>query len=106
MAQEGDDKIVEVGGRSFWLQHVPATLGGMASAHIQEMYSVHDLAEDVFVGAVRSVYSTVMFSSFWDISLGSTQNWAEQFLASLDEALASLVGAFDDARAQGAWPPP
>lgn len=102
--QESDDKIVEIRGRSFWLLHVPATLGGMASAHIQEMYSVHDLAEDIFVGSVRSVYSPVMFSYLWDISLGSLENWSQSFHSSLDEALGHLIDGFDYYRAQGMWP--
>jgi len=102
--QEGDDKIVEIRGRSFWLLHVPATLGGLASAHILEIYSVHDLAEDIFVGAVRSAYSPVLSSNLWDISLGSLENWAQSFRSSLDEALDGLVEGFDYYKAQGQWP--
>ena len=102
--QESDDKIVEIRGRSFWLLHVPATLGGQASAHIQEMYSVHDLADDVFVGAVRSLYSPVMHSYLWDVSPGGLESWSQNFVSSLEEALDTLVEGFDQYREAG--PPP
>jgi hypothetical protein len=102
--RESADKIAEIRGRLLLAPARPGHARGPSIGAYPRDVLRPDLAEDIFVGAVRSVYSPVLFSQLWDVSLGSMENWAQSFRPASTSQLENLVGSFDHYGSLGQWP--